>query len=61
MKGTKMYNKKAYLKELEQKLTAQKLRNEMEQFLIMASNKQKQKEFNDEMVQKTWHYQKIWF
>ncbi len=58
MKGTKMYNKKAYLKELEQKLTAQKLRNEMEQFLIMASNKQKQKEFNDEMVQKTWHYQK---
>ena len=53
-----MYNKKAYLKELEQKLTAQKLRNEMEQFLIMASNKQKQKEFNDEMVQKTWHYQK---
>ena len=57
-----MYNKKAYLKELEQKLTAQKLRNEMEQFLIMASNKQKQKEFNDEMVQKTWHYQKkIWF
>ena len=58
MKGTKMYNKKTYLKELEQKLTTQKLRNEIEQFLIMASNKQKQKEFNDEMIRKTWYYQK---
>ncbi len=53
-----MYNKKTYLKELEQNLTAQKLREEINEFLIMALNKQKQKEFNDEMVRKTWYYQK---
>ena len=50
--------KKIFLNELEQKLTAQKLRDEINQFIVMASNKQKQKEFNDEMVQKTWYYQK---
>ena len=53
-----MTNIKKYLEAIEQKLTAQKLRDEINQFIIMASNKQKQKEFNDEMVQKTWHYQK---
>lgn len=43
---------------LKEKLTAQRLRNEAQGVLDIKNNKQVQKDFNDEMVSKTWKYQK---
>ena len=43
---------------LKEKLTAQRLKNEAQGVLDIKNNKQVQKDFNDEMVSKTWKYQK---
>lgn len=45
---------------LKEKLTAQRLRNEAQGAWDMKNNKKIQNSFNDEMVRKTWKYQKIY-
>ena len=45
---------------LKEKLAAQRLRNEAQRAWNMINNQQIQKNFNDEMVNKTWKYQKIY-
>lgn len=46
------------INKLKEKLKAQKLPPKVKSAIDMANNKQKQKIFNDEMVSKTWKYQK---
>ncbi len=46
------------INKLKEKLTAQRLRNEAQGVFDIKNNKQVQKDFNDEMVSKTWKYQK---
>ena len=46
------------INKLKEKLKTQRLPKEVKAGLDMASNKQNQKDFNNEMVSKTWKYQK---
>lgn len=47
-----------FLAALQKKLTAEKLRQEIQGVYEMSQSKEKRKAFNDEMVNKTWQYQK---
>lgn len=58
MKGKDLENSKEYLKELKRKLSANKFIEELNQITNMANNKQVRNNFNNEMVNKTWQYQK---
>lgn len=53
-----MTNKNKYLEDLSKKLSAEKFRDELNKAANMVKNKEVQKHFNDEMVRKTWKYQK---
>lgn len=51
-------NDNKYLEEIGKKIFAEKLRDEIKNVANMATSPQARKEFNDEMVRKTWIYQK---
>ena len=51
-------NNNKYLEEIGKKIFAEKLRDEIKNVANMATSPQARKEFNDEMVRKTWIYQK---
>ena len=53
-----MTNKNKYLEDLSKKLSAEKFRDELNKVANMVKSKEVQKHFNDEMVRKTWEYQK---
>lgn len=53
-----MTNKNKYLEDLSKKLSAEKFRDELNKAANMVKSKEVQKHFNDEMVRKTWEYQK---